>query len=146
MHRSITGIIVFGVAALLFTTAGCGGSSDDDLTGPSSTSVTEPFGPDILSLNGARTYSFTVTASGGITAQLINWEPNPNLPVGLSLGTWNGSICQVVLDAPKAVQGTVVVGQTNATGDFCVRIYDADGTIVNPQTFVVHVTYQQANP
>jgi hypothetical protein len=143
LHRSIAGVIAFGVAALLFTTAGCG-SSDDELTGPSSTSVTVPFGPDILTLNGARTYSFTVTATGGISAQLISWEPNATLPVGMSLGTWNGSICQVVLSNDQSVQGSLVVGQTNTPGDYCVRIYDADGKIVEPQTYVIHVTHQQA--
>jgi hypothetical protein len=145
MHRAVSRIATFAVAALLFTTIGCG-SSDEDPTGPpTSTSVTTPFGPEILTRNGAKTFSFTVTASGGITAQLVGWEPIATLPVGLSLGTWNGSICQIVLANDKSVQGSVVVGQTNATGDFCVRIYDSDGTIVDPQTFVIHVSYQQAS-
>jgi hypothetical protein len=141
-HRTICTAVAAVAIGLL--AAGCS-SSDDDLTAPpTSTSVTEAF-CGTLTLNGAKTHTFTVTASGGITAQLTDWMPDPNLQVGLSLGTWNGSLCQVVIDHPNATQGQVVAGQTNATGDFCVRIYDAFGTIVDPQTYTIAVSYQKAN-
>jgi len=142
-HRSISRAVAIAAAALLSTTIGCGGNNDD-VTGPAPpTSVTVPFGPDTLTHNGAKTFSFSVKVSGGISAQLVDWEPNTMLPVGMSLGTWNGSVCQVVLDLPAAVQGSAIDGSTNTPGDFCVRIYDAFGNIVDPQTFVIHVAYFQ---
>ena len=32
-------------------------------------------------------------------------------------------------------QGHVVVGNTTAVGDYCVRVYDAAGTMLGPQTY-----------
>jgi hypothetical protein len=80
-----------------------------------------------------------VTATGDITAQITTLTPDSTALVGLSLGTWNGSICQIVLDHPSATQGQVVVGVASAPGDFCVRIYDAAGTVVQPQTYTIDV-------
>jgi len=68
--------------------------------------------------------------------------PDATKPVGLSLGTWNGSICQIVLDNPNSVQGSLVIGASSATGSFCVRIYDAAGTVVNPQMYTIDVQHQ----
>ena len=149
MHRRTGGrfspaVLVIALLSLAGA-AGCGSSDDDNTpTEPSSSSVTEVF-TDTLTLNGAKTHTFTVTASGQITALLLEWLPDPELRVGMSLGTWNGSLCQVVIDHPAAFRGQVTSGYTNATGDFCVRIYDANGTIVAPQTYTIEVSYFKAN-
>jgi hypothetical protein len=123
-------------------TAGACSSGDDSVTQPPATStVTQTF-TGVLTKNGARVHTFTVTAGGAITALLTTLAPNS--AVGLSLGTWNGSICAVGpgLFNDDAIQGEVVVAQTSATGDFCVRIYDAAGTVVEPPTYVIDVSYQ----
>jgi hypothetical protein len=136
---------------VLLAAGACGGGEDDTPTGPPPTSTENRTFSDVLTLNGARTYTFTVTATGSITAQLTSlaWEDpaitDPVVPVGLSLGTWNGSICQIVLDNPATTSGQVVVGQTTALGDFCVRIYDAAGKVVKPEKFVIDVFYQVTN-
>jgi hypothetical protein len=130
------------VIGLLVGATACGGEDDSVTAPPTSTNVTESF-TNILTLNGARIHTFTVSAPGGITALLTSLIPNN--PVGLSLGTWNGSICQIVLDNPSAVQGSVVVGQTTTTGTFCARIYDAIGSLVEPETYVLEVSYQVSN-
>jgi len=142
-ERSIVRATPFALVLFLSTVA-CSSNNDSDITAPAtSTTVNQSF-QGTLTLNGARTEHFTVTASGSISAQLVGWDPNPNQLVGLSLGTWNGSLCQIVIDHPAAYLGQLVVGQTNATGDFCVRIYDAYGTIVTPQNYTILVEYQQA--
>jgi hypothetical protein len=69
-------------------------------------------------------------------------SPDSTLAVGLALGTWNGSICQIVLANDQTRQGDVVVGATNQAGDFCVRIYDAAGTVVQAQAYLIHVFHQ----
>jgi hypothetical protein len=128
------------LAVGLLLAAGACSSDDESVTGPPpTTTVTETFS-GVLTLNGARVHSFTVSAPGGITALLTTLTPNN--PVGLNLGTWNGSICQVILFNPSAIQGSVNVGQTSATGTFCVVIHDAAGTAVEPQTYAVEVSYQ----
>jgi hypothetical protein len=95
----------------------------------------------VLNLNGAATYSFTVVGTGSITAQISKLDPDLANPVGLSLGTWNGSICQIVLANDVAIQGSVVVGAASAPGQFCVRIYDAAGTVAQPQSYIVDVEH-----
>jgi hypothetical protein len=147
MHR-LRSCIVLGL--LLLAAGACGGDDDSITEPPPTTTVTATF-PGVLTLNGARTHTFTVTAGGSITAQLTTMtmqdpdDKSPVVPVGLSLGTWNGSICQIVLDNGATNPGQVVLGQTTAIGDFCVRIYDATGTVVKPQSYVIDVFYQVSN-
>jgi hypothetical protein len=79
-----------------------------------------------------------------MTAQIVDLQPDGQSPVGISLGTWNGSICQIVLANDVAIQGSVVLGATNTAGDFCVRIYDAAGSVAREQTYVIEVTFPRA--
>ena len=138
----------FALGGVLFTATlvvvGCGGEDDTPTGPPPTSSITETF-TETLTRNGGRVHTFSVTATGGISALLVTLSPDSTHAVGLSLGTWNGSICQIILDNPAAIQGSVVVGQTSAVGEFCVRIYDATGTLPRPQTYAIEVTHQVAS-
>jgi hypothetical protein len=118
--------------ALVLALAACG---DDELpTGPDPTTPLGPCGAAVcttanftgsVNQNGARTHNFATQASGTVTATLVSVGPDaPDLVVGLSLGTWNGSACQVVIAKDDAKQAAIVVGQVSALGSLCVRIYD----------------------
>ena len=141
MHRFFSRVIPLAALSLIVT--GCGGGTADTTTtpAPTSTTVTDTFS-GILTLNGAVTHPFTVTGVGGVSALLTALSPDAVKPVGLSMGTWNGSICQIVLANDVSIQGSVVVGTTSTVGDFCVRIYDANGTVVQPETYAIEVTHQ----
>jgi hypothetical protein len=139
MHRFFFRFVP--LVALALIVSGCHSDSGDSTVTQPPPTLTETFS-GTLTLNGAAAYPFTVTGSGNITAQLTTLMPDATKPVGLSLGTWNGSICQIVLDNPNTVQGSVVVGTASTTGSFCVRIYDASGTVVDPQTYVIDVFHQ----
>ena len=143
MYRLTFRLVLLALLAAVATGCGGGDNSGDTPTTPAPTTVTDTF-TGVLTLNGAATYPFTVAAPGGITAQLVSLQPDADAPVGLSLGTWNGSICTVPpgLFNDKTKQGDVVVGQTQTVGDFCVRIYDAGGTVVNPETYIIEVSHQ----
>jgi hypothetical protein len=137
MHRLMISRLV-SLVALSLVVSGCGNSSSDTtVTAPPAT-LTDSFS-GTLSRNGAAAYSFAVTGAGQMTAQLTTLSPDSSKPVGLSLGTWNGSICQIILSNDNSVQGAQVVGTASATGSFCVRIYDAAGTVVDPQTYTIDV-------
>jgi NADPH:quinone reductase-like Zn-dependent oxidoreductase len=136
MHRLISRLVPIVAASLIM--GGCGNSSDNSVVAPPPPTLTDTFS-GTLTLNGATAYSFTVTGAGNITAQLTTLSPDSTSPVGLLLGTWNGSVCQIVLFNDNSVQGSVVVGTASAIGSFCVRIYDAAGTVVNPQAYVIDV-------
>ncbi|OFW14242.1 MAG: hypothetical protein A3F69_00565 [Acidobacteria bacterium RIFCSPLOWO2_12_FULL_66_10] len=143
MHRFTSRFLLF--VALAVVAAGCGKADDSSVntpTTPAPTTVTDSFA-GILTLNGAATYPFTVTTAGGISAQLTELKPGDSGPVGLSLGTWNNSICTVGqgMFNDKSIQGSVLVGQAQAAGNFCVRIYDAAGTVANPETYVIEVSH-----
>jgi hypothetical protein len=143
MHRFPCRLVV--LVALAIAAGGCGGSSDTTATtpAPATTSVIDTF-TGTLTLHGAATYSFTVVAVGTINVQLTSLLPDSAMPVGLSIGTWNGSICTVPPGTfnDQSIQGSVVVGQTQTVGDFCVRIYDAAGTVTTPETYVIEVSHQ----
>jgi hypothetical protein len=140
MHRLFTRVLP--IAALLLVVSACGGDNNGDLpTTPPPTDVTEAF-QGVIALNGAVTHPFTVTNPSVITAQLVSLSPDSTLVVGLALGTWNGSICQIVRANDQTKQGDVVDGATNTPGDFCVRIYDANGTIAQAQAYLIHVFHQ----
>jgi hypothetical protein len=139
MHRLIARLVPMVAASLAsLIMGGCGGGSDESVVAPPPPTLTETFSGTLM-LNGATTFSFTVNGAGSITAQLTTLSPDSTRPVGVSLGTWNGSICQILLPNDNSIQGSVVVGTASTTGSFCVRIYDAAGTVVNPQMFVIDV-------
>ena len=138
MRRSFRGGLVL-LALVALGAAGC----DEDTTPTTPTTptptVTESFG-GTLNRNGAVTFSFTVAATGQVTATLAELGSSA-VPVGVSLGNWNGTTCQIVLANDNAVQGTFVTGTMTATGDLCARIYDASGNLETPVTFRVEVVH-----
>jgi hypothetical protein len=136
MHRLISRFVPIVAASLIM--AGCGNSPDESVVAPPPPTLTENFS-GTLTLNGGTTFPFAVTLAGNITAQLTTLSPDSTKPVGLSVGTWNGSICQIILPNDNSVQGSVVVGTASTTGSYCVRIYDAAGTVVNPQMYTIDV-------
>jgi hypothetical protein len=142
MHRLFARLVP--VAILLLAVSGCG--SDETPTEPDVPetifSTFPEADPGTLTLNGAFSFPFSVTVAGSMEAVLTQLEPDMTSPVGLALGTWNGSICQVVLAHDNAIQGTRVVANASAVGDYCVRIYDSTGTLARPQTFRVVVAHQ----
>jgi len=126
---------------LLFVTAALGGCGDDDpvVTAPTSpVAVTEVL-TETLTINGARTHVIKVDNSGQISATLTTIPLDEGAFVSLSLGTWNGSSCQIIIAKDDAIQGTSVIG--NATvGQFCARVAD-QGRLTAPVEYTVTVVH-----
>jgi hypothetical protein len=127
------------VAIAVIAMFGCGDDSVDTPTIPTPQPVTEIF-TGTLSVNGAVTHPFSATTAGNLTATLTNIVPDENPTVGLSLGTWNGSACAVVISTDAAVRTTVVYGTVNQAGQLCVRIYDV-GRIANANDYEITVVH-----
>ena len=125
------------LAAATLTAAGC--ESDPPTEPDPPENVTDTF-TGSLTKNGAATFPFTVSAAGTITAAIATLEPETTASVGLSLGTWNGTACNVVIANDQAVQGSSVIGQTTGGGSLCVRIFDT-GKIVDPLNFTITVVH-----
>jgi len=138
MRRLILIVPVLLTAGLL--AAGCADSTTTTLTTPTVTSTTTTF-TGVLKLGGAASYSFAATAAGTVTVTLTAEAPDATVPIGLSLGTWNGSACAIQITNEKAVQGTILTGLVSGPGLLCVRVADSAGAIVNAVSYQVDVVH-----
>ena len=121
---------------------GAGACSDETTPTTPTTApatVTDTFS-GTLTKNGAQSYQFITAASGTVTAIVSGIAPDTTLIVGLSLGTWNGNQCQVVLSKDNATLASYVSGTASASGTLCVRIYDV-GNIADPITYEIQVNH-----
>ena len=129
--------LVLALAA--FSAAACDDENDPPTT-PNTPppTVTESFTGSLNPGGGGVTFAFTVAANGQVTATLVELSSSA-VPVSLSLGNWNRSVCQVVLANDNAVQGTFVTGSMSAAGSLCVRL--GSGNLESPVTFRVDVVH-----
>jgi hypothetical protein len=129
--------------ALLCLFALAPGCSDDEPDTPISptppATVTENFSGSI-NQNGAMTHPFSTALAGAVTATLTTVSPDSATVIGMSLGTWNGSVCQIILANDKATQGTIVVGTVSTFGSLCLRMYDVGG-LTQPTSYEVQVVH-----
>jgi hypothetical protein len=137
MSRSFFRAALLLVAALAMF--GCGDDPVDTPTVPTPQPVTEIF-TGRLTVNGGVTHPFSASTAGSLTATLTNIAPDDNPTVGLSLGTWNGSACAVVISNDAVVRTTTVIGTVNQAGQLCVRIYDV-GRLSNPNDYEITVVH-----
>ena len=138
MPRSTLSWAVF--AFLTLSIAACG--SDDTVqtpTPPSAVSVTENLS-ETLTVNGARTFPFTANRAGTVTARLSALAPDDTITIGLSIGTWNGASCQIIIANDQAKLNVYVVGTAQQTGQFCARVYDV-GFLTAPTAFTIELTH-----
>jgi hypothetical protein len=139
MRRLIPGLLLLAVVAA--GAAGCNDNNNTTVTNPTptptATIVTEVFSGS-LNTNGATTFPFSATAGGTVTVTLTTLSPDATLPIGLSLGTWTGSACQVVIANDNAAQTAAISGTVTSAASLCVRVYDV-GKVTSPVDFTVTV-------
>jgi hypothetical protein len=116
--------------------------SDPGTSPPPTISETFPPEPGTLTPNGGVTHPFVVQRVGEVTATLTTLTPEGTV-VGLGLGTWNGSVCSFAQGIARdaATQGQTLVGNATATANYCVRVYDAAGSLTGPVQYQVTVTH-----
>ena len=124
IRRALLLIPILGIAA-------CGSdNSSSTPTGPTTlpTVLTETFSGTLLK-NAAYTHPFAVTDAGDVSVFLITSadaaHPDNNaIPIGVSLGTWNGAACAIVIANDNVSPGSSITGRATAAGNLCVRVYD----------------------
>jgi hypothetical protein len=126
------------VALVIVGTAGCGSDTPSNPT-PLPDPITVVFNGTLIQASAA-THRVISRSAGEFRATLTTVLPDPAIAVGLSLGTWNGNSCTVIIDKSDAVQGSLVVGTVTGIGELCVRIYDA-GRLVEPITYDLTVVH-----
>jgi hypothetical protein len=140
MRRLIPGLLLLGVFAT--SAAACNNKTPTTPTTPTTppTTVTELFSGR-LNLNGASTFQFSAATGGTVTATLTTLSPDATLPIGLSLGTWTGSACQVVIANDAAAQAAAVSGTVTAAAALCVRVYDPAAKVTTASEFTVTIVH-----
>jgi hypothetical protein len=148
MRRSIGRTVLRGamaamVAVALLMAGACGDDNNTTPTTPTtpivSETVTETFSGD-LKVNGAATHVFLVSRVGTVTIQLTAIDPAGSPVFGVSLGTWNGTACQVVIANDAAALNATVTGNVTAATSLCARVYDA-GKLTDPLTYTITVVH-----
>jgi hypothetical protein len=140
MRRLIPGLLI---AVLAVSVAACGSSDNVTPTPTTPTTpaatITETF-PGTLTINGAATFPFTATTAGTVTATLTSLLPDGAVPVGLAIGTWTGSACQIGVANDGATQAAVVTGTAQSAVNLCVRIYDV-GKLTSSMDFSITIVH-----
>jgi hypothetical protein len=115
---------------LLGLAAACGSNNNSTVTTPTPvpTVLTETFS-GTLGKNAAYTHPFSVSDAGDVSVFLITsadaGNPDNNaIPIGVSLGTWNGASCAIVVANDNVSPGSSLTGRATAAGNLCVRVYD----------------------
>ena len=126
------------LAAAALTSA-CGSSNTSTAPTTAPVQINETFA-GTLTVNGAQTFPFGVQQTGTITATLSALAPDATATIGLALGTWNGTSCQVIITNDTAALNSVVTGSATGTGNFCARVFDA-GKLAARTDFTVTVSH-----
>jgi hypothetical protein len=126
--------------AALVSSACSGNNTPTAPTLPDVATTTETFAGSI-NINGAATHTFFTTGIGNVSATLTGLEPAEIGTIGLSMGTWNGVSCAIVIASDKAVVTHVVTGVVStAAGSLCIRVYDT-GSVTGPTNYEVQVVH-----
>jgi hypothetical protein len=101
--------------------------------------IVEPVISGRLTVNGAATHPFVVGRPGNATATLTSLTPDSTAIIGLSLGTWNGVTCQILIANDNATLNSSAIGTASA-GNFCVRVQDV-GKLAAPTDYEITVRH-----
>jgi hypothetical protein len=138
MHLS-SSTMVFVLMLAAGGAAACENNNTVVPTTPAAPTTTDTFNGTVT-VNGAVTHVFSSTQRGTVSATLTTMDPDASQTVGVSLGTWNGSSCQIILANDQATVGAGVLGTVSGVGNLCLRIYDV-GKLNRPENYSVQVSH-----
>jgi hypothetical protein len=140
MSRSTTLFALLLVAPLV--ASACGGNDPVAPTDPTTPmEIVEPSISGTLTPNGAQTHPFAVLRGGQVVARITALAPDDTVKIGLSIGTWNGVTCQLIITNDSATLNSTAVGTAQQTGNFCARVYDAAGTLTAATDYTLEVRH-----
>ena len=139
MYRELLRFVsVIATAVLL---SGCDVQDPFEIpTSPTPPEPTTVLFDGVVTPRGAQTHTFATQASGTVTATLRFLVPDPTVPMGFALGTWNGATCQLVITKVDAVEGAVITGAVSALGNLCVYIHDV-GNLTASTEYEIQVVH-----
>jgi len=129
---------LLSVLALAILSAGC--NLLNDFTSPTSTNnpTTDSFSGS-LPVSGSNVSTYTVTQSGTVNVTLTTLSTT--VPVGLGVGTPNGTTCQLATSSSNVTAAsTPQITVTEDAGSHCIEVYDV-GTLTGAATYTVTVSH-----
>jgi hypothetical protein len=129
------------VLVAMLTLWGCGDDNDSTSTptGPTPVYTTDTF-TGTLNPGETGSHPFTARTQGVITITVGSLAPTSTLTMGIGLGTWNGTACNVTLTTDAATQGSSFNASATSAGNFCVTIFDI-GKVTEATTYSLSVTH-----
>jgi hypothetical protein len=125
MPRSLTVLVL--LTAVCLSTA-CGDDDDDLPTNPTPPVQVSETVSGTLNPFSARNHEFLAGNPGEVRVTVTALNPDDPTTVGLSVGTWNGVACQVVVDRNVTPLNGAVIGTATSAGTLCARIYDSSAS------------------
>ena len=113
------------VSAVVLGTVACGGDLKSLETSPTQT-ITESF-TGTLNPNGGTTHAFIATGKGAVQATLTAVGEDNTAVVGLALGNWTGTACNLSVANDNAIATMPLAAAVTAAGQLCARVYDTKG-------------------
>ena len=93
-----------------------------------------------LSLNGSVVHPFIASAAGSVTATITAVDPSTSPSFGFGMGTWDGSVCTVIMLNNLATTSAALAGTVVAPSSLCVRLFDSQGNV--PSDAPINYTVQ----
>jgi hypothetical protein len=138
MHFRRTSFLLLSLAVLT-AAAACDDNTLVSTTPTPIVTTSETF-TGTLTKNGAVTHQFSVSSRGNVTATLTKIDPDSGMTIGVSLGTWNGTSCYILIPNDAAVVGSTIVGMVSGVGNLCLRVYDV-GKLTNSEDYSIDVVH-----
>ncbi len=129
------------LAVFLVGAAACSNTPITPTTPTTPNTFTEVF-TGTVNMNGGASHFFVSQKSGTVIVALTSLAPDATQLVGLSLGTWTGAACQVVIANDKATSSSALTGAVGGAGSLCARVYDIGSiTAGSPVSYEITITH-----
>ena len=133
---AVAPLLILSMLAL----AGCGSDSSTTPTSPTEPTYTTDTYTGTLNASETGQHPFTAKTGGAITITMSSLSPTSTVVVGIGLGTWNGTACNVTLQTSAATTGSQYNASAISAGNFCVTVFDF-GNITEATTYSLTVTH-----
>ena len=97
-----------------------------------------------VNLNGSVVHPFIATAAGSVTATITAVDPSTSPSFGFGMGTWDGSVCTVIMLNNLATTSAALTGTVVAPSSLCIRLFDSQGNV--PTDAPINYTVQVVHP
>ena len=87
-------------------------------------------------------FPFAVQNPGPVTVTITAWSPGSGPAMGLGLGAWDSvnTKCNEQLSNPAAKVNTILTGNPQQAGAYCVALYDV-GNLEGESTFTITIQH-----